>query len=66
MERETGKRQWRERLAEDSGERDWQKTVKRETGKRQWRERLAEDSGERDGRRLERLAKNPEERDFVK
>ena len=47
-------------------ERNCQKTVKRETGKRQWRERLAEDSGERDGRRLERLAKNPEERDFVK
>ena len=57
VERETGRRQWRERLAEDSGERDLQKTAERETCRRQWRERPAEDW--RDWQKTE-------ERDFVK
>ena len=37
LERETGERDWRERLDRETGERDWRERLERETGKRDWR-----------------------------
>jgi hypothetical protein len=49
VDRETGSRDWIERLDQETGSRDWIKRLDRETGLRDWIERLDWETGLRDG-----------------